>query len=87
MKPEYFPHGEDIILQNETPTDMYIMVNGAAVSSLSIFCFPYFSLLFQAVTPHFFLMPGFYFTHKCIGKGKRPTLLMKIFCFTIITDD
>ncbi|XP_042039462.1 potassium channel AKT1-like [Salvia splendens] len=30
MKPEYFPNGEDIILQNETPTDMYILVNGAA---------------------------------------------------------
>lgn len=36
MKPEYFPHGEDIILQNEAPTDMYILVNGAAVSSLSL---------------------------------------------------
>ncbi|KAG6409655.1 hypothetical protein SASPL_127697 [Salvia splendens] len=30
MKPEFFPDGEDIILQNETPTDMYILVNGAA---------------------------------------------------------
>ncbi|KAL1552490.1 potassium channel AKT1-like [Salvia divinorum] len=30
MKPEYFPHGEDVILQNETPTDMYILVTGAA---------------------------------------------------------
>ncbi|KAL8537052.1 hypothetical protein ACS0TY_012291 [Phlomoides rotata] len=29
MKPEYFPTGEDIILENETPTFMYILVNGA----------------------------------------------------------
>lgn len=36
MKPEYFPQGEDILLQNEAPTEMYILVNGAAVSSLSL---------------------------------------------------
>ncbi|KAK4485849.1 hypothetical protein RD792_008496 [Penstemon davidsonii] len=29
MKPEYFPPREDIILQNEAPTDFYILVNGA----------------------------------------------------------
>ncbi|KAL0312070.1 UNVERIFIED_CONTAM: Potassium channel AKT1 [Sesamum radiatum] len=29
MKAEYFPPKEDIILQNEAPTDMYILVNGA----------------------------------------------------------
>ncbi|KAL8063509.1 hypothetical protein ABFX02_01G030600 [Erythranthe guttata] len=29
MKPEYFPLREDIILQNEAPTDFYILVNGA----------------------------------------------------------
>ncbi|XP_041992405.1 potassium channel AKT1-like [Salvia splendens] len=29
MKGEYFPPREDIILQNEAPTDMYIMVTGA----------------------------------------------------------
>ncbi|PIN18411.1 K+-channel ERG [Handroanthus impetiginosus] len=29
MKAEYFPPREDIILQNETPTDLYILVNGA----------------------------------------------------------
>ncbi|KAL2236942.1 UNVERIFIED_CONTAM: Potassium channel AKT1 [Sesamum indicum] len=29
MRPEYFPPKEDIILQNEAPTDMYILVNGA----------------------------------------------------------
>ncbi|CAA0838345.1 Potassium channel AKT1 [Striga hermonthica] len=29
MKAEYFPPREDIILQNEAPTDMYILVNGA----------------------------------------------------------
>ncbi|KZV53895.1 hypothetical protein F511_23660 [Dorcoceras hygrometricum] len=29
MKPEYFPPREDIILQNEAPTDLYILVSGA----------------------------------------------------------
>uniref|UniRef100_A0A2C9W3P3 Potassium channel n=1 Tax=Manihot esculenta TaxID=3983 RepID=A0A2C9W3P3_MANES len=29
MKPEYFPPKEDVILQNEAPTDMYILITGA----------------------------------------------------------
>ncbi|KAL5768942.1 hypothetical protein ACOSP7_015491 [Xanthoceras sorbifolium] len=29
MKPEYFPPKEDVILQNEAPTDFYILVTGA----------------------------------------------------------
>ncbi|KAF5482122.1 hypothetical protein F2P56_002714 [Juglans regia] len=29
MKAEYFPPKEDVILQNEAPTDFYILVNGA----------------------------------------------------------
>ncbi|KAL0327591.1 UNVERIFIED_CONTAM: Potassium channel AKT1 [Sesamum angustifolium] len=29
MKAEYFPPREDVILQNEAPTDFYILVNGA----------------------------------------------------------
>lgn len=29
MEAEYFPPKEDVILQNETPTDMYILVSGA----------------------------------------------------------
>lgn len=36
MKAEYFPPREDIILQNEAPTDFYILVNGAVVLSLSL---------------------------------------------------
>lgn len=36
MKAEYFPPREDIILQNEAPTDLYILVNGAVVISLSL---------------------------------------------------
>lgn len=36
MKGEYFPPREDIILQNEAPTDMYIMVTGAVVHTLSL---------------------------------------------------
>ncbi|KAK7852017.1 potassium channel akt1 [Quercus suber] len=31
MKPEYFPPKEDVILQNEAPTDFYILVTGAVV--------------------------------------------------------
>lgn len=33
MKAEYFPPKEDVILQNEAPTDFYILVTGAIVSS------------------------------------------------------
>ncbi|KAK2986594.1 hypothetical protein RJ640_029636 [Escallonia rubra] len=32
MKAEYFPPKEDVILQNEAPTDFYILVSGAVVS-------------------------------------------------------
>lgn len=31
MKPEYFAPREDIILQNEAPTEFYIVVSGALV--------------------------------------------------------
>lgn len=33
MKPEYFPPDEDVILQNEAPTDFYIIVSGVVVTS------------------------------------------------------
>lgn len=32
MEAEYFPPKEDVILQNEAPTDLYILVSGKAVS-------------------------------------------------------
>lgn len=32
MDVEYFPPKEDVILQNETPTDLYILISGAVVS-------------------------------------------------------
>ena len=32
MKAEYFPPREDVILQNEAPTDFYILITGSAVS-------------------------------------------------------
>lgn len=35
MKPEYFPPREDIILQNEAPTDLYFLVTGSVVSKFS----------------------------------------------------
>lgn len=31
MKAEYFPPKEDVILQNEAPTDLYVLVSGAMV--------------------------------------------------------
>lgn len=31
MKAEYFPPKEDVILQNEAPTDFYIVVTGSVV--------------------------------------------------------
>jgi hypothetical protein len=34
MKAEYFPPREDVILQNEAPTDFYILVTGSAVMIL-----------------------------------------------------
>lgn len=50
MKAEYFPPKEDVILQNEAPTDFYILVTGAAVRyyiplfffSLSLTCRKHF---------------------------------------------
>lgn len=33
MKAEYFPPKEDVILQNEAPTDLYILVTGTVVKS------------------------------------------------------
>jgi len=30
---EYFPPREDVILQNEAPSDVYILVSGAAVNA------------------------------------------------------
>jgi len=32
MKGEYFPPREDVILQNEAPTDLYVLVSGVVVS-------------------------------------------------------
>ena len=32
LEAEYFPPKEDVILQNEAPMDMYILVSGAVVS-------------------------------------------------------
>lgn len=36
MTAEYFAPNEDVILQNEAPTDFYILVNGAVVKNESI---------------------------------------------------
>jgi len=34
MEAEYFPPRELVILQNEAPTDVYILISGAVVSTL-----------------------------------------------------
>lgn len=41
MKAEYFPPKEDVILQNEAPTDFYILVTGAAVIIDLLFSFQF----------------------------------------------
>lgn len=33
MRVEYFPPNEDVMLQNESPRDLYIIVSGAVVST------------------------------------------------------
>lgn len=38
MEAEYFPPKQDVILQNEAPTDLYIIVSGAVVSLVYRFC-------------------------------------------------
>ena len=43
MKAEYFPPKEDIMLQNEAPTDFYILVTGAVVRYYMLL---YFYLLY-----------------------------------------
>lgn len=49
MKAEYFPPKEDVILQNEAPTDFYILVTGAVVNfdipNMQIVAFLYYSTL------------------------------------------
>lgn len=45
MKGEYFPPREDVILQNEAPMDLYILVNGAVVRiSLSLSLYPQYNI-------------------------------------------
>lgn len=39
MEAEYFPPRELVILQNEAPTDVYILVTGAVVSASIILIF------------------------------------------------
>ncbi|KAG8367247.1 hypothetical protein BUALT_Bualt16G0052700 [Buddleja alternifolia] len=36
MKPEYFPPGEDVILQNEAPTHFHMLVTGAVIKYLIV---------------------------------------------------
>lgn len=44
MKAEYFPPKEDVILQNEAPTDFYILVTGAVVKPFFFVQNPCFSI-------------------------------------------
>ncbi|RWR72382.1 k transporter family protein [Cinnamomum micranthum f. kanehirae] len=47
MKAEYFPPKEDVILQNEAPTDLYILVTGAVVTVN--FCPRSFSVYYKGI--------------------------------------
>lgn len=37
MEAEYYAPREDVILQNEAPTELYILVSGAVVSHFEVF--------------------------------------------------
>ena len=39
MNAEYIPPGEEVILQNEAPTELYILVTGVVVRERSTQCF------------------------------------------------
>lgn len=39
MTAEYFAPREDVILQNEAPSDFYILVTGSVVNKQNNFCF------------------------------------------------
>lgn len=49
MKAEYFPPKEDVILQNEAPTDFYILVTGAVVIA-ELLCKFYYSILLLSLS-------------------------------------
>lgn len=48
MKAEYFPPKEDVILDNEAPTDFYVFVTGAAVRNYTPLI-SYFILFFDKI--------------------------------------
>ena len=50
MRVEYFPLKEDVILQNEAPTDLYIVVTGAAVRIYALSLFPFTSYMLCVVS-------------------------------------
>lgn len=50
MRAEYFPPKEDVILQNEAPTDFYILVSGAVVILISSFSPCIIALYFENST-------------------------------------
>jgi hypothetical protein len=45
METEYFPPRELVILQNEAPTDVYILVSGAVVSTSVVLNITIFSVI------------------------------------------
>lgn len=53
MEAEYFPPREDVILQNEAPTDFYIFVTGAAVRVQFDFFVLCVAPLFSFIKEHF----------------------------------
>ncbi|KAA3476945.1 potassium channel AKT1 isoform X2 [Gossypium australe] len=82
MKAEYFPPKEDIILQNEAPTDFYILVTGAVVKSLVscsnfwLFRFRIYDILLklnfvsQSITDVLYCSPGSSDSKKWSRTGK-----------------
>lgn len=63
MKAEYFPPKENVIQQNEVPTDFYIVVSGVVVSIQLVYV--NFKFIFQNLTDLIVIIKhGILFTKK-----------------------
>lgn len=56
MQVEYFPPKEDVVLQNDAPSDLYIIVSGSVVSN---------TIVIRNLRPHLEKKPGFWEIDFC----------------------
>lgn len=61
MKAEYIPPKEDVILQNEAPTDLYILVTGAVVRAKNPKVHSHTETLFHLHLRNYIIFPLFVF--------------------------